>query len=587
MTFRGLVLLSVLWITTTCGAQVPLKVDYAMDSDPLLVEPGIERVISKVYLKLWLELLAQPEQDLLHRTAEAIERAHGLGMPGLNETIGPLTSVLTAKDSLPSVRFAAARALITIKAKDSAAMLLEAAQQTGLDLRQIVEPALAEWDFEPARAMWLARLTDRQVRHRDLMLAVRCLGQVREIKAQATLREVVLDSLRPADLRLEAAQTLGQLATEGFETDAAQLARDSQQTPAAITHRVCAVRLMSRHASATARSWLVAMSKDSEPAVAAVAMNRLIEIDPDLMLPMAEAAMQSADAKIRRAGFAACVLRPTPERMPWTVKLLDDVNPALRGDVREALFQLAKTPELDAVIRPAAMLQLAADSWRGQEQAALLLASLDHKAATSRLVELLKSSRPEVMVVSAWGLRKLAVPETLAPMLEHAHDQTRRRQAGDVPNALDPQVALIFETFGMMKYRAADSLLRQYIGKRVEMGEYSRGAAIWSLGKFNEGRLDAGLAQLLITRLTDMTPMPSEMPRVRQASAIALGWMNAKSHAPAIRDFMGPGPQWSGPQLAMRWAVIKLTGDPLPEPAKQQHGFGFSFAEPIPPRVAP
>lgn len=587
MIFRGLVLLSVLWVAVPSGAQTPLKIDYAMDSDPLLVEPGTERIISKAYLNLWLELLAQPEQDLLRRTAEAIERAQSLGAPGLNQTIGPLTSVLIAKDSLPSVRFAVARALITINAQDSAAMLLATAQQTGLDLRQIVEPALAEWDFEPARAVWLARLGDRQVRHRDLLLAVRCLGQVRESKAQGLLRDIVLDLLRPADLRLEAARALGLVVTEGLETDAVQLARDSQPTPVAITQRMCAVRLMSRHASPTARSWLVAMAKDPEPAVAAVAMNRLIEIDPDLMLPMIETALQNADAKIRRAGFETSVLRPTPERMQWIAKRLDDVNPALRGDVRDALFRLARTSELDAVIRPAAMLQLAGDSWRGQEQAALLLASLDHKAAAPRLVELLKSSRPEVMVVSAWGLRKLAVPETLAPMLEHAHEQTRRRQAGDVPNALDPQVAMIFETFGMLQYRAADSLLRQYIAKRVEMGEYSRGAAIWSLGKFNAGQLDAGLAQQLITRLTDMTPMPSEMPRVRQASAIALGWMNAKSHAPAIRDFMGPGPQWSGPQLAMRWAVIKLTGDPLPEPTKQPLGFGFSFAEPIPPKAAP
>ena len=110
-------------------------------------------------------------------------------------------------------------------------------------------------------------------------------------------------------------------------------------------------------------------------------------------------------------------------------RLLDDPHPAVRGSVREALYALAQRPDLGDSIRQVATQVLAGDRWRGLEQAALLLAALDHKPAAPRLVELLEFGRPEVGVAAGWGLKKLAVPETLPAMLDKATRQTAARKA--------------------------------------------------------------------------------------------------------------------------------------------------------------
>ena len=74
------------------------------------------------------------------------------------------------------------------------------------------------------------------------------------------------------------------------------------------------------------------------------------------------------------------------------------------------------------------------------QQAALLLGKLVHKPAANRLVELLDSPRPEVMIGSAWGLRKLAEPATIPGILDKIRRQTAERRTRPIPG-IDEQVA--------------------------------------------------------------------------------------------------------------------------------------------------
>ena len=67
---------------------------------------------------------------------------------------------------------------------------------------------------------------------------------------------------------------------------------------------------------------------------------------------------------------------------------------------------------------------------RGLEQAALLLAKLDHKPAADRLVELLKDSRAEVAITAAWALRVLAEPKSLPKVLDYFSDYSRVKPTG-------------------------------------------------------------------------------------------------------------------------------------------------------------
>src|SRR5262249_32151659 len=150
-----------------------------------------------------------------------------------------------------------------------------------------------------------------------------------------------------------------------------------------------------------------------EPSVAVVALTRLFEIDPHLVLPLAEGAMRNPDARVRQCGADACSRLPDAQRVAALARMLDDPHPAVRRAIRESLYGLGRRDELDGPIRSAAMEMLGGERWRGLEQAALLLAALDHKPAAGRLIELLAFDRAEVSVSAAWGLKKLAIPETL------------------------------------------------------------------------------------------------------------------------------------------------------------------------------
>src|SRR5206468_4210980 len=107
---------------------------------------------------------------------------------------------------------------------------------------------------------------------------------------------------------------------------------------------------------------------------------------------------------------------------------------------------------------------LAGREWRGLEQAAILLARLDHKPAARRLVELLKAERPEVFVTAAWGLRKLAVVETLPDALRQVEATLKGLTDKNAPP--DPHAAYrehllsqLIQFLGQQKYAEADALL--------------------------------------------------------------------------------------------------------------------------------
>ena len=310
MTHLIRLLTTVLLLVLTASVRAEIQPDFLMNSDPRIEAPAPIKNFGKKLAPLWMLALSRPEQDLQRKAAESIAHAHRAGMPGLIDAVPRLKVVLLAESSLPAVRYSAAEALIALDARDAAPELCDASQRFGADIRQLIEPALAAWEHAPMRAIWLARLADRKTRHRDLVLAMHGVGRVHEVVALQHLLEIVRDSARLPDLRIEAATAAGLLADEDLESDAARLF--GNQRPSSIVSRVCSVRLLARHASPAARTQLLVAAADADPAVAAAAMRRLFEIDPDVLLPLAESATQNADAAVRQAGANAFVSRPTP-----------------------------------------------------------------------------------------------------------------------------------------------------------------------------------------------------------------------------------------------------------------------------------
>ena len=215
--------------------------------------------------------------------------------------------------------------------------------------------------------------------------------------------------------------------------------------------------------------------------------------------------------------------------------------------------------------------------WRGLEQATVLLTLLDHKPAAPRFVALLSNDRPEVYVAAAWGLRKLAVKETLPEVAEHVAKTWKLFEGKWDPlksrvDWIEHRLSQLNQFMGQQKYRAADAVLRQFIPKRMDgiLAE-ARAAAVWSLGLIHEGEGDAGLASALEARLLDTAGPPPEDARVRRMSAVTLGRLHAKSALPTFRKFcptlvLGQDPIYN----SCVWAINQITGEPIQPPPTSQ-----------------
>lgn len=553
-----------------------IRASFQMLSDPEIVVPGGKYKLDERLISLWRDALKRPEAEMRRLAADAVAAAHREGYPGMAAAIPELLAVVTHADTPPAVRWTAALALITLNARDSADVLFQASRQHGAELRQLIEPALAEWDYAPVRAVWRQRLAAAQSDRRDLLLAVNGTGRARDREALNSLIELVRSPLRPADVRLAAARAAGAIADANLETTAQALAfRES----ATILDRLCATALLTRHTSDAAKQHLTRLGRDSEPSIAHAALSILFSLDPALVLPLAEDALQSRDANVRLHGIAAYDALPTPPRLEALGRMLDDPHPGNRGRARDALFRWASKTEFSETVRNAATQALASDSWRSQEQAALLIGALAHKAAASRLLTLLESARPEVMTSSAWALRKLAIPETGPQLLDKAERQTRK-PSGDLL-AVDQQLAHLFEGLTAINHRPAMPLMREYVPKFPIRGELSRSAAVWGLGHMLQGTPDEPLAELMMGRLKELGGMPPEYVLVQVMCAVSIARMKANSQIPAMKQHVGATVDHTPTEYATRWAIHSLTGELLPlAPRYEAFDTGW-FLEPV------
>ena len=556
-----------------------IEPDFLMDLDPELQIPQPVEDFNPAMATLWMAALERPEADMQRMAAETIARGHLYGIPDLTKAVPGLERILMADSSHPAARFAAARALIVLESRSSGGKLFEASQAFGADLQELVEPTLAVWKIPAAKDVWIERLKTPNIGQRDLLLAIRGLGSVREPSALDDLLSIASDMTRNTAVRLAAATAAGNIAETGLEQPADRLARNTQAP--FFVNQLCAVRLLTRHSSESARQTLINLASHEEPVVVAAALQRLNEIDFALVLPKAESAMQSVDPRVRRQGATAMLRRPATSHIGPLSQLLADPHPGLRRDICEGLFQLCEQPELDELIRAAALQVLAGDRWQGQEQAALLLGSLEHPPAADRLVELLESPRAEARLASAWALRKVAVKQTIPALIDRAKRLTEQRSVkGDSPE-LDKEVAHLFEALGVMHAVDATPLLLEYVPRRRGW-RLSRGAAIWAIGNLNEGTRDSELEERLSSRILDFEQQPSEDSLVKQMSAIALGRMQAVDQAPMMRQLAVSDAVDMRLELSLGWAVRELTGEELPPPDPSTVGQGNWFLEPLP-----
>lgn len=555
--------------------------------------------------ELWLRAASQPEKDLRYDAVIAIAKAHSRGFPGFEDTASRLVEMLDSEETDHVLRLAIARTLIILNARDSAPVLRKYCSGK-LDLAKLIEPALAEWNDAAMHSVWLSRLTAKTVRPGLLILAIRAATKTGLSEATSPIREIMLDRTLAPHVRLEAARALSSLGADDSVSDARTLMSDVTSAPF-LTH-LLAAHLLARQESDDAVALLKKLAKDPQPATRAIALSRLIELDPQLATPMLDDAVQHNDAKLRTIAGQALFRLQTPEGVTRLSQLLDDVHPQVRSSARQWMIEFDENEELTESMRESAMQMLASDGPRGLAQASIVLGTIDHLPAANRLVELLEHEAPDVAVASAWALRRLAVPETAAAAFEHlrqeVEDSLIERPAGG-PSLewkwdMYEQHKHLIELMGLLQYQPADELFRLFLPFppnpppghpftwiHCTHRRQLRSRAIWALGHIHEGAPPEDLVSGLVDTLT----YGEEVSHVAAMSALALGRMKATSAETVLLNLYQPdqaytqlAPARSIRGVACRAALEQITGETLPpmeiEPFVTPNATAF-FLEPL------
>ena len=177
---------------------------FLMDQEPEERPAPAEFVLDPGLLPLWRKALSHPESELKRQAAEAVAKLKRLDHDEADAAVPELLSVLIDDQVHPAARHAAAHALIVLDQREVAQSLFAVSQQGNKDLRQLVEPALAKWDFEEIKPVWRRRIENGTTPRRDLILAIQGLGQVGDAEALPGLMALTMELENPADIRLAA-----------------------------------------------------------------------------------------------------------------------------------------------------------------------------------------------------------------------------------------------------------------------------------------------------------------------------------------------------------------------------------------------
>ncbi|NIP85325.1 MAG: hypothetical protein GTO03_07105, partial [Planctomycetales bacterium] len=389
---------------------------------------------------------------------------------------------------------------------------------------------------------------------------------------------------------------LARIQTEGALEDARRLAAGTT------VDRLAATRLLAEHQGAEVQQFLLERALDLEPAVAAIALRRLQQLDPRSITPIVDRLVRSPDAQVRMLTAQMLVHHGTVAAVQRLSDLMADVNPDLRLFAREALIGLDAQPALSPAIRQAATSVMDGDNLHARQHAIVLLGAVDHEPAAQRLVELLEEDQPEIYVTAAWSLRKLAVPATAQPIrkkirreIDATNAMGQRNQGDKGPFAmpqlrLADQVTHLLEALGEIKDRDATALFFEFLPRPPETSifdpptvevvyfEDPRSAALWALAACYAGEPSPEVLQAVTERFRDS----EEEESIRAMAAITLGRLASPSSQALLRREFHPEDPYTPLGHASSWALQQLTGGE-PHVWKRPQAVQLNwFLEPLP-----
>ncbi|MFP6604677.1 MAG: hypothetical protein VB862_19245 [Pirellulaceae bacterium] len=550
----------------------PIKFDWPMLTNPVVKNPPIKFDYSPRLVPLWIEALQQSEAGAQRRAAQAIYRASFHEVAGLKNAVPHLQAILANTKGNRSARIAAAHTLIRLDARDSAELFGKVAASGDIELCLLIEPALAAWQYKPVQETWQQRLQDPLTNEGLVLLAIQQLSAVKMLGIAPRLEEIAMNENAGIAYRVEAAKALAAMGQTPLAKSAESLLKYDK---APLVDRLVAGQLLQISDPIEDQSQqqelfalLTKLAQDPQTAVARLALQALLELQPQTLVDQADRWSQSRDPKIRLL-VAQALLRtvtPQPDRLRKVVAVLNDAELDVRVKVAEGIKELSQEAAMKAIFVDLLSEELdrGPEFWRSQEQAMILLVDLKHGPAAPRMAALLEAKEAEVFATAAWGLRRLKAVDQL-PALQQRADQLIVLLEKTLPeeNAVDDvneQLAQIFQAFGEMKYAEALPTLKRAAQKNG-IAFTVRSSAIWAVGVINSGKSDSAFVKFCYERILDEDIFNPEAGIVKQACAIALGQMkSAEAVAFLLERHDKLDFKW-----ACSWSLNQINGHPILE----------------------
>jgi len=585
--------MGILFICQTVVAQNDIITeDWPMFLDPPLVDEQLVQEMSAQLIPTWIKALKADEQELKLVAAKTIGKAAELGITGLDVTIAPLIALVTDTDNRALVRHTAAMSLVQLNAKQAGESLLELVKAGDFDLSVIVEPAFAKWGTAGAVEVWRTRIVEFQSKAQKSLslfrLAIAGLGKIGNDADRQSLVAIAKDTEQNAVLRIAAAQSVAGTLTQPELEIAEQLAATNK-----VANHLIAALIASPRPSDENRDRSLAvitqLVNSKHSTVHAIAFEALAKWNPAAVLGFRQQATNHFHFRVRGAYVNSLNQLIAADNVVELSTFLNDPHPRIRVQVREWLLIASKTEKLLPSVISAMQSAIVGDQWRMQEQAMHIAVALDQKqVAVDIASELLDSQRNEVIATSGWALRRLAVTDTLAPILAYC---TSLKAAFESENldydtwfAVNEQVAHLFQMFGQMKYAKAMPLMYRFIRKNPSIRFRVRSSAIWAAGLIYEGDLtgDPKLEEALLARLNDDTPIPPEDNLVKRMACISLARMGSKGNETisSLWKYHGRSKPFGELRDGTEYALKRLIDEKFPQPDARVYSSGPWLLEP-------
>lgn len=544
-----------------------LTLPMRMDLEPTFVVPPNILKFDHRFPEFFDRTLRTTEDpELLELAALSVARLLREKLVNTSASFDILASHLAATTD-ERVRQACAQALVEGDIRSSAETLLKVTSNGDDTLRLTVEPALARWKYEPARAQWVARLSDRFATQSAVRLACEGLAALSATDSLPTLTELLQNSSATFGKQMAAAKAISQIDQAHALQQAKPLATGD------IRERLLAVALLSSSDPASLTE-LARMCSDPADGVASAAWLAVFRLDHQRLQEHLPIGRTHRDAMVRVTTARVMREYPNAERAAWLNDLISDHHLEVRNVARQMLVQVARNQtELAPSIIAAAGDKTAGDSddWQGIEQSLLLLGELHAAQFAEHCILLLSHPRSEVAVTAGWLLHLFpdpAVTERVVATIT-ANEARLTSPPPGVPmdfEAVSLQQAHLYQYAGLTRQAQLQPLLITNFPKSAPGVPEKRAAGLWALGLINENKNDTQLAAQYVSRINDRDGMPPEWTIVRRISIMAIGMMRATGSADEVQRAYDIDGVITAIPSAARWALPLLGKEQPPEP---------------------